>query len=49
MMKGLKISLTICTTKKFKKFLQNNLTYQHRLIDDMVACLMKWSGGFMGM
>ena len=34
--------------QKFKKkFLQNNLTYQHRLIDDMVACLMKWSGGFL--
>ena len=34
--------------KKFKKeFEKNNLTYQHRLIDDMVACLMKWSGGFI--
>ena len=21
--------------------------YQHRLIDDMVACIMKWSGGFV--
>ena len=28
----------------FKKF---NLQYQHRLIDDMVACLMKWSGGYL--
>ena len=34
--------------KKFKKeFEKNNITYQHRLIDDMVACLMKWSGGFI--
>ncbi len=23
------------------------LTYQHRLIDDMVACAMKWDGGFV--
>ena len=23
------------------------LTYEHRLIDDMVACAMKWSGGFV--
>jgi|TARA_B100000287_G_C20671648_1_gene793601 isocitrate dehydrogenase len=34
--------------KKFKKkFDEYGLTYQHRLIDDMVACLMKWSGGFL--
>ncbi len=34
--------------KKFKlKFKEKNLIYQHRLIDDMVACLMKWSGGFL--
>ena len=30
-----------------EKFKENNLIYQHRLIDDMVACLMKWSGGFV--
>ena len=23
------------------------LTYEHRLIDDMVACALKWSGGFV--
>ena len=34
--------------KEFKeKFEQKNIFYQHRLIDDMVACLMKWSGGFV--
>ena len=34
--------------KEFKKeFEKKNLVYQHRLIDDMVACLMKWSGGFV--
>ncbi len=34
--------------KKFKKeFEDKELIYQHRLIDDMVACLMKWSGGFL--
>ncbi len=29
------------------KFKQKNITYQHRLIDDMVACAMKWEGGFV--
>jgi isocitrate dehydrogenase len=29
------------------KFNEYNITYQHRLIDDMVACIMKWSGGFI--
>ncbi len=23
------------------------ITYEHRLIDDMVACAMKWNGGFV--
>ena len=30
-----------------KDFDQNNLTYEHRLIDDMVACAMKWSGKYI--
>ena len=30
-----------------KEFEQNNLTYEHRLIDDMVACAMKWSGKYI--
>lgn len=29
------------------KFDANGLTYEHRLIDDMVACAMKWSGGYV--
>lgn len=29
------------------KFEAAGLTYEHRLIDDMVACAMKWSGGFV--
>jgi isocitrate dehydrogenase len=29
------------------KFEKNNLTYEHRLIDDMVACAMKWSGKYI--
>jgi len=29
------------------KFKAANITYEHRLIDDMVACAMKWSGGFV--
>ena len=28
-------------------FDKNNLTYAHRLIDDMVACAMKWSGKYI--
>jgi isocitrate dehydrogenase len=30
-----------------KDFIKNNLTYEHRLIDDMVACAMKWSGKYI--
>jgi isocitrate dehydrogenase len=34
--------------KEFKeKFKKNKLTYEHRLIDDMVACAMKWNGGYV--
>jgi len=29
------------------KFEDAGLTYEHRLIDDMVAAVMKWSGGFV--
>jgi isocitrate dehydrogenase len=28
-------------------FKEKNLTYEHRLIDDMVAAALKWSGGFL--
>ena len=30
-----------------ESFEKNNLTYEHRLIDDMVACAMKWSGKYI--
>ena len=34
--------------KEFKdEFAKHKLTYEHRLIDDMVACAMKWSGGYV--
>ena len=34
--------------KEFKSsFEKNDLTYEHRLIDDMVACAMKWSGKYI--
>ena len=34
--------------KEFKdKFEKAKLTYEHRLIDDMVACAMKWNGGYV--
>lgn len=28
-------------------FKAKGITYEHRLIDDMVACAMKWNGGFV--
>src|SRR2546421_103720 len=34
--------------KEFKdKFSAKKLTYEHRLIDDMVAAALKWSGGYV--
>ena len=34
--------------KEFKKkFESENITYEHRLIDDMVACAMKWNGNYI--
>ena len=34
--------------KEFKKkFQETGITYEHRLIDDMVACAMKWSGKYI--
>ncbi len=34
--------------KEFKKkFEENGITYEHRLIDDMVACAIKWSGKYV--
>ena len=29
------------------KFQEKGIFYQHKLIDDMVACLMKWNGGYI--
>jgi isocitrate dehydrogenase len=29
------------------QFKKRGITYEHRLIDDMVACALKWSGGFV--
>ena len=34
--------------KEFEsKFKSSGINYEHRLIDDMVACALKWSGGFV--
>ncbi len=30
-----------------EKFKKAGITYEHRLIDDMVACAMKWNGGYV--
>ncbi len=30
-----------------KKYKELNISYEHRLIDDMVACALKWEGGFI--
>ncbi len=29
------------------RFAEKGLAYEHRLIDDMVACALKWNGGFV--
>ena len=29
------------------RFKEAGITYEHRLIDDMVACALKWEGGFV--
>ena len=30
-----------------ERFSEKGITYEHRLIDDMVACALKWEGGFV--
>ena len=30
-----------------KEFKERKITYEHRLIDDMVACAMKWNGNYV--
>ena len=30
-----------------EEYTKHGLTYEHRLIDDMVACALKWSGGYL--
>ena len=30
-----------------EQFKEAKITYEHRLIDDMVACALKWNGGFV--
>ena len=37
----------IYDTEFKSQFQALGLTYEHRLIDDMVACAMKWSGGYV--
>jgi len=37
----------IFETEYAEKYKAAGLTYEHRLIDDMVAAAMKWSGGFI--
>ena len=34
-------------TEFAKKFAAEGITYEHRLIDDMVAAALKWNGGFV--
>src|SRR3974377_742322 len=34
--------------REFKdRFAEKKITYEHRLIDDMVAAALKWSGGYV--
>jgi len=37
----------IFETEFKEEFGKRGLTYEHRLIDDMVACALKWSGGYV--
>ncbi|MBL4836527.1 MAG: NADP-dependent isocitrate dehydrogenase [Kordiimonadaceae bacterium] len=37
----------IFETEFEQQFKDAGVTYEHRLIDDMVACAMKWAGGFI--
>ncbi len=37
----------VFSTEYKDKFAEAGITYEHRLIDDMVACAMKWEGGFV--
>ena len=30
-----------------KKFMKKKIFFQHKLIDDMVACMIKWNGGYL--
>jgi len=39
--------MDIFETEFADQFKDAGITYEHRLIDDMVACAMKWSGGFV--
>ena len=40
-------SLKIFEKELKSKFDSANITYEHRLIGDMVACAMKWNGGYV--
>lgn len=37
----------IYDTEFSQRFSKKGITYEHRLIDDMVACVLKWKGGFV--
>ena len=37
----------IYETEFEERFKAAGITYEHRLIDDMVACAMKWNGGYV--
>jgi hypothetical protein len=41
--KGPGVAIGMHNRDEFKK---RNLTYEHQLIDDMIALALKWNGGF---
>ena len=43
----LQIFHEIFETEFEEQFKEKGIWYEHRLIDDMVACAMKWNGGFV--
>ena len=48
MMEDLKIFFLLFLKRNLSQNLKKyKITYEHKLIDDMVACAMKWSGKYI--
>ena len=47
MAKSVNVSGRMSVGRFEEEFEKTSITYEHRLIDDMVACAMKWNGGYV--